>query len=210
MPKIMIIDDHPAIRVAIRSLLEDNGLDVIAETDNVTDALSLAKQHSPDAVIVEPAIPRLDTSALIARFASIGLNCPVIALTSQPADAYCNRYIDAGVQAYISKDEDLSPLLTAIEATMKGYSLFPAHIKNQTPHLPPEQPHEQLLLQSLTDRELTILKHLSLGYSNKKIGELLFLSNKTVSTYKTRIYQKLHLKSVVEMAAFSKRNLLIP
>ncbi|KRW58474.1 response regulator transcription factor [Pseudomonas sp. TTU2014-080ASC] len=209
MPKVLIVDDHPAIRLAVRSLLEDHNSVVMAEADNSVDALRLAQLYKPEIVIVEPAIPRLDVSALISRFTNLGLNCNTIILTSQPAATYCNRYIESGANAFITKDEDLTPLLNAIDAVMNGYSLFPCEPLRGQGQVMPELRNDHHLINSLTDRELTILKHLSQGYSNKQIGEMLFLSNKTVSTYKTRIYQKLGLKSVVEMASFSKRNLLI-
>ncbi|MFP3374159.1 response regulator transcription factor, partial [Pseudomonas sp. SIMBA_068] len=71
---------------------------------------------------------------------------------------------------------------------------------------PSEQLTEQEQIQSLTDREVTVLQYLAQGYSNKQIGEMLFLSNKTVSTYKTRLLQKLGATSLVDLAEFAKRN----
>ncbi|MNZ60068.1 Virulence factors putative positive transcription regulator BvgA [compost metagenome] len=89
-----------------------------------------------------------------------------------------------------------------------GYNFFPSLTYDSVNST--DQLTELEQIQSLTDREVTVLQYLAQGYSNKEIGEKLFLSNKTVSTYKTRLLQKLGAASLVELAEFAKRNALTP
>jgi two-component system response regulator EvgA len=87
-----------------------------------------------------------------------------------------------------------------------GYTFFPSLITDSV--TPEDQLTELKQIQSLTDRELTVLQYLAQGFSNKQISEKLFLSNKTISTYKTRLLQKLGVASLVDLAEFAKRNSL--
>jgi two-component system response regulator EvgA len=209
MFNILIVDDHPAIRLAVRHTLENNNFNVIADTSNGQDAIKLAQQHRPDVVIMDIGIPKLDGLTVTSRLTSLGLKCKVLILTSQPAESFCFRCIQAGAKAFINKEEDLSNIVTAIKAIMSGYTLFPISMQHTINHKTTQKTSEQELIKTLSDREIIVLKYLSLGYSNKSIGEMLFLSNKTVSTYKARLNQKLGLKSVIELADFSRRNALI-
>lgn len=96
----------------------------------------------------------------------------------------------------------------AIATTMSGYTFFPNVISSLASN-PEVQSTDSAMISELSDRELLVLQKLSLGYSNKEIGETMFLSNKTISACKTRIAEKLKLKSVVAFADFAKKNGLI-
>lgn len=97
---------------------------------------------------------------------------------------------------------------TGVTVGMDGYTFFP-NLNNTSLGRIEAQATDQILIQSLSDRELTILQQLASGMSNKEIGDAMLLSNKTVSTYKTRLIEKLNVKSVVYLADFAKRNNLL-
>ena len=82
MNKVLIVDDHPVIRLAVRMLMERHGYEVIAETDNGVDALQLAREHMPDIVILDIGIPKLDGLEVIARLVSAAMPMKVLILTS--------------------------------------------------------------------------------------------------------------------------------
>lgn len=155
--------------------------------------------------ILDIGIPKLDGLSVIARMLAINPGCHVLVLTSQSTEAFCHRCMQAGAKGFISKDEDLNKLVNAIKAVMAGYSVFPA-MAAASEHGRLSDPD---MVKRLSDREMTVLQYLALGRSNKEIGELLLLSNKTVSTYKTRLLQKLGMASVLELAEFAKRNSLL-
>ncbi|MNJ51206.1 response regulator transcription factor [Pseudomonas sp. B21-012] len=208
MHSVLIVDDHPVIRLAVRVLLEKHGMQVIGETDNGLDAIQLSRLHKPDVVILDIGIPRLDGLTVIARIKALEVPSKVLVLTSQTADAASRRCMQMGARGFINKEEDLNNLISAVKAVVAGYSFFPTLTHDSVN--PSDQLTEAEQIGLLTDREMVVLQHLAMGLSNKAIGDILFLSNKTVSTYKTRLLQKLGASSTVELAEFAKRNALIP
>ncbi|MHC2149041.1 response regulator [Pseudomonas sp. 210_17 TE3656] len=208
MHSVLIVDDHPVIRLAVRVLLEKHGMRVVGEADNGVDALQLVRDLTPQVVILDIGIPKLDGFTVISRIKALNVRSEILILTSQPADSVCRRCIQLGARGFVNKEEDLGSLITAIKAVDAGYSFFPALTFDSVNSS--EQLTEREQIQSLTDREVTVLQYLAQGYSNKQIGEKLFLSNKTVSTYKTRLLQKLGATSLVDLAEFAKRNALTP
>ncbi|MBX9408744.1 response regulator transcription factor [Pseudomonas baetica] len=208
MLKAIVVDDHPFIRSSVKMLLKQEQFDVVAEADNGADAVQLAREHAPDLIILDIAMPKLDGLEVISRISALGLSSKVLVLTSQSALFYSMRCMKAGAAGYISKTNDLDELIKAIKAVMDGYTFFP-NLATSSVRRSDVDATDLELIQSLSDRELTILQQLSNGLSNKEIGEAMLLSNKTVSTYKTRLIEKLKVKSVVYLADFAKRNNLV-
>ena len=112
----------------------------------------------------------------------------------------------AGALAYVAKTNDLSQLHKAIHALMAGYTYFAQLASAAMDAL---QQSEKQMIDKLSNRELTILQYLARGTSNKAIAEAMHLSHKTVSTYKTRLIDKLGLQAAVHIRDFAKRNCLI-
>lgn len=208
MYKALIVDDHPFIRSAGRMLLKQEGFEVVAETDNGADAVQLAREHAPDLVLLDIAIPRLDGLEVLSRLNALNLPSKILVLTGRPALSYSARCMKAGAAGYISKGDDLDELVKAIRAIMSGYTFFP-NLSTSSVRRSDIEISEQELIKTLSDRELSIVQQLANGLGNKEIGEAMLLSNKTVSTYKKRMFDKLNVKSVVYLAEFAKRNNLI-
>ncbi|MFJ2485596.1 response regulator [Pseudomonas sp. NPDC087639] len=208
MLKAIVVDDHPFIRSSVKMLLKQEQFEVVAEADNGADAVQLAREHAPDLIILDIAMPKLDGLEVISRISALGLSSKILVLTSQSALFYSMRCMKAGAAGYISKTNDLDELIKAIKAVMDGYTFFP-NLATSSVRRSDVDTSDLELIQSLSDRELAILQQLSNGLSNKEIGEAMLLSNKTVSTYKTRLIEKLKVKSVVYLADFAKRNNLV-
>lgn len=208
MLKAIVVDDHPFIRSSVKMLLKQEQFEVVAEADNGADAVQLAREHAPDLIVLDIAMPKLDGLEVISRISALGLSSKILVLTSQSALFYSMRCMKAGAAGYISKTNDLDELVKAIKAVMDGYTFFP-NLATSSVRRSDVDANDLELIQSLSDRELTILQQLSNGLSNKEIGEAMLLSNKTVSTYKTRLIEKLKVKSVVYLADFAKRNNLV-
>lgn len=208
MHSVLIVDDHPVIRMAVRVLLEKHGMRVVGETDNGIDAIQLTRELAPQVVILDIGIPKLDGFTVISRIKALDVRSEILILTSHPADSVCRRCIQLGARGFVNKEEDLTSLISAIKAVVSGYTFFPVLAFDSVTST--EQPTEMELIRSLTDREMTVLQYLAQGYSNKQISEILLLSNKTVSTYKVRLLQKLGTSSLIDLADFAKRNSLTP
>lgn len=206
MHSVLIVDDHPVILLAVRVLLEKHGMRVVGEADNGLDAVHMVRELTPQVVVLDIGIPKLDGFSVITRIKALNVRSEILILTSQPADSVCRRCIQLGARGFINKEEGLDKLVTAIKAVDAGYTFFPTLTSDSVSSS--DQQTELKQIQSLTDRELTVLQHLAMGYSNKQISEKLFLSNKTISTYKTRLLQKLSVNSLVDLAELAKRNAL--
>ncbi|MBA1202110.1 response regulator transcription factor [Pseudomonas capeferrum] len=207
MPSVFIVDDHPVIRLAVRMLLENQNYSIIGETDNGVDAMQMIRECRPDLVILDISIPKLDGLEVLSRFQAMALPMKVLVLTAQAPALFAIRCMHSGAAGYVCKQEDLSELLSAIKAVLSGYNYFPSQAINHSPENGPNQDKE--LFRLVNDRELMVLQLFAQGRSNKEIATGMFLSNKTVSTYKKRLMQKLRVGSLVELIDMAKRNELV-
>lgn len=196
-----MVDDHPTVRLAVRMLLERERFQVIGEAGDGIDAVQQARQLRPDVVILDIGLPGLDGMEVIKRLQLLEPAPKIMVLTGQPADLYVRRCLDAGIAAFVNKDEDLDALVFALKALVKGYSTFPQMSVNSS-----SLESECSRLESLSNREMEVLRRLTRGENNKFIGECMNLSAKTISTYRGRIMDKLKTESLVEMVDLAKRN----
>ncbi|WP_225319422.1 response regulator transcription factor [Pseudomonas aeruginosa] len=204
---MLIVDDHPAIRMAMKMLLEAEGHQIVGDTDNGVDAISLGRELKPDLVILDIGIPRLDGLEVISRLMVLALPLKILVLTGQSASLFALRSMQAGAAGFVCKQGGLAELVTAVNAVASGYSYFPSSAMR--PVQQGAYSDDVELLGRLSDREVSVLQYLSQGYSNKQISEQMFISNKTVSTYKARLLLKLNAGSLVDLIEFAKRNTLI-
>jgi len=206
MQSVFIVDDHPVIRLAVRMLLENQGYKIVGESDNGVDAMQLIREARPNLVILDIAIPRLDGLEVLARFQSMALPMKVLVLTAQSPALFAIRCMHSGASGYVCKQEDLSELISAIKAVLAGYNYFPSQVlQGET-----ENSRSELgLFRQVNDRELMVLQLFAQGRSNKEIASGMFLSNKTVSTYKKRLMQKLRVSTLVDLIDVAKRNALV-
>lgn len=205
--KILIVDDHPVVVLALKIILEQNGFEVVAETNNGVDALKLIKKLSPDAVILDIGIPQLDGLEVIERSRKLPQKSPILVLTAQPSEHFVSRCIQAGASGFISKQKDMTEVIGALRAILSGHSYFP--ILSNSNVIARSNLDEAELVKKLSTREMVVLQQLAIGLSNKEIAERMLLSNKTISTYKTRILEKLNAKTIVDLIEIAKRNSLI-
>ena len=208
MNKVLIVDDHPFIRSAVKVLMKQDGFDVVAEADNGADAVRLAQLHRPSLIILDISMPLFDGLKAINRIAALGLPCKILVLTSQSAEFFAMRCMRAGASGFVSKEDEIEELAKAAKVIMSGYTFFPDLARNSVRKSDVEITEVEIL-QSLSDRELTVLQYLARGMSNKEISDIMLLSYKTVSTYKIRLIEKLKVKSLVFLADFAKRHNLI-
>ena len=208
MYKVVVVDDHPFIRATVCMLLRKERLDVVGQADNGIDAVRLARELGPDLVILDIAMPGLDGLEVIARIKTMTQPPKVLVLTSQLPEAYSLRCMQAGAMGFVAKTDELDELGKAVRATLSGYTYFPEVVLSSV-HKQDLKFTDAQCIASLTDRELMILQQLARGLSNKAIGEAMLLSNKTISTYKTRLMEKLRVNSLIDLADFARRNALI-
>ena len=205
MKSIVIIDDHPAFCLAIRSILEESGeFKVVLESDNGIDALEYLRKNDADLVILDLELPRLDGIEIMKRIRKAELRTKVLFLSAKNENIYAIRALKAGAKGFISKGKNIKDIFQAVKMVLAGYSFFPESIiQGLTNGKSTENAAES---KSLSNRELMIARLLAEGQSNLEIGVALSISNKTVSNYKVRILQKLNINSVVELASYVNEN----
>ncbi|OJA55358.1 hypothetical protein BGV68_13445 [Burkholderia ubonensis] len=208
MSGILVVDDHPAIRLAIRTVLsrmQEAGQ--LHEAANANDALTLLREHPIELAILDIEIPGGDGLRLLKRIRAEGLKTRVLIFSAMDEGIYSVRASKAGANGFLSKRNDIAQILIAVKTILSGYLFFPAEAGSALYHDRTRQSANRT--GGLTDRELTVLRGLARGSSNRQIGEDLCISNKTVSTYKSNIFEKLGVSSVVGLADYARRNGLI-
>jgi two-component system response regulator FimZ (fimbrial Z protein) len=201
MKRIMIIDDHPIIRGTIANVLRaDPELDMVGECGDGEDGLRMVLAECPDLVILDLDLPRLDGLSMIRRIRAQNLKTSILVLSAKPEHVMASYTRNAGANGYVSKGREISELITALKTVLFGYECFPV----DTAHAASDNG-----LKSLSAREVEVLQHLVRGASNRDIAGRLFLSDKTVSTYKSRIQEKLGLSSLAALIEFASLHKLI-
>ncbi|HDW1092837.1 TPA: fimbriae biosynthesis transcriptional regulator FimZ, partial [Enterobacter kobei] len=131
----------------------------------------------------------------------------VLFLSSKSELFYAGRAIRAGANGFVSKRKDLGEIYNAVEMILMGYSFFPSETLNFINHMGSGK--GELADMPLSNREVTVLRYLANGLSNKEIAEQLLLSNKTISAHKSNIYSKLGVQSIVELIDYAKAHELL-
>ena len=202
--KVLIVDDHPLICEAIRQALLPIGFEALGETADGIDALRMIESLTPDIVILDIGLEKLDGLTVLKRITREKLDVRVLVFTSQSKDSYATRCLQAGASGFVSKSESIETLTKAVKTVADGYVFFP---KSAMPLLGKVKAEGGL--DDLTDRELQILKLLAEGFSNAEIAARLSLSNKTVSGHKVNIQTKLSVDSVIELGEIARRHHLV-
>ncbi|MEE1864967.1 response regulator [Pseudomonas auratipiscis] len=192
MAKVLIVDPYPLSRLGSETLLNQAGHSVVAFADNGLDALNLARTAVPDLVVLDLDIPRLGGLDVIKRIAARKSSTIILVLTALPADVYEHLCIAAGASGFVSKSDTLESFADAVNKVLAGKTCFHASALRHDPA--PATPTEQL-----TAREVTVLHYLADGYRVKQIAGELAISDRTVSTYKTRLLEKTGTHSLVEL-----------
>ncbi|AUT72752.1 two component transcriptional regulator, LuxR family [Paraburkholderia hospita] len=201
MKRIVIVDDHPMIRGAIASVFRsDPELQIVGESGDGEEGLRMVLSLNPDLVVLDLDLPSLDGLSMIRRIRAQDDGMHILVLSAKPDHVMSLHTQQAGANGYVSKGRELTEMLTAARTVLLGFDCFPAHA-----------PHTGKAggLDVLSPREMEVLQYLARGISNKEIASRLFLSDKTVSTYKTRLYEKLGLSSLAALIEFATLNKLI-
>lgn len=210
MSTILIIDDHPAFRMIVRlQLMQLLSVEQVIEADNGQSAVEMARQHKPDLVILDLDIPRISGLDVTPRLKLAHPSIRVLVLSGHDPATFAPRAMRSGVHGFVGKSQEMKEIMRGVEAVLAGYTVFPVAPDGATitPGVSPTGDEGRIML--LSDKELVILQMLSKGMSNKAIGDALFMSDKTVSTYKDRIQEKLGLSSLAALIEFASLHKLV-
>ena len=207
--KIVLADDHGVVRKGLRSLINEmEGFDIIGEATDGEQALKMVKELSPDILITDISMPKLNGLELLDVIKSENLEVNVLILSMYEDEEYVLAAIEAGASGYVHKDADDDELLKAIENIGNGSVYYGNSIKNiMAKKIKQSKVYDAERSSALTSREQEILKLIVKGQSNKEIAVKLFISTRTVDTHRNNIMRKLKVRNAAELVriAIQKR-----
>jgi two-component system, NarL family, invasion response regulator UvrY len=209
MIKVLIVDDHEIIREGLKKILKDEtDLVVVGEAQNGEEAMQLLKSIDCDIVLLDMNMPGRSGLDLLGDIKELKPKVHVLVLSIHPEDKFALRTLKAGASGYLCKDTALEELVIAIRKVYtKGRYLSTTLAEQLAFDFMPDEgqlPHEQL-----SKRELEIMLMLTSGQKVKDIAAELNLSISTVFTYRVRIFEKLNIKSNVELTHYAITNKLV-
>lgn len=205
--RVVLADDHAVVRAGLKAVLGGaRDIEVIGEAKTGREAVALAERFKPDVVIMDLSMPELDGTAATKEIVAKGLPVKVLILTMHLEEDYLIPLIEAGAAGYVVKSAADRELVDAVRAVAHGDMYVRASAarvlaKNLTKKDPAKEERERF--DKLTERERDVLRLVAQGFSAPEIGERLFISPKTVDTYKQRIQEKLglsHRSDYVQLA----------
>ncbi len=209
MIRIIIADDHIIIRAGIKQLIEGaHDMKVCGEASDGQKLIDEIKKNHYDVIIIDISMPGRNGIEIIKQIRASGDKTPVLALSYYPEDQFAVRVLKAGACGYMNKDVEPEELIEAIYKVARGGTYVSPAIAEKIAcsmnMTVPDSPHE-----SLTDREYEVFLKIGAGKSVSDIANELFLSVKTVSTYRSRIIDKMNLKNNAEITYYAIKNDLI-
>ena len=209
MIRILIVDDHPIVRAGLRRIAEDDrGIVVTAEAPSGDDALVALRNHIADVVLLDVSMPGSPFMETLRRLRESHPTVRILVLSAHPEDQWAVRALRGGASGYLTKDHSPEQLLDAIRRVHRGGRyVSPTLAERLAAQLGQDfvgAPHEQL-----SDREFDVLRGLGMGRTVKEVAETLGLSPKTVSTYRTRLMEKMGFATNADLVRYSAEHGLI-
>ena len=202
--RIMLADDHAMFRAGLKALLgTEDGVAVVGEAATGQEAVDQARKLRPDVVIMDLSMPEVSGLDATRRIAALEIGVAVLVLTVHAEEEYLVPVVEAGASGYLTKSSADRDLLEAVRTVARGEVYLPASAT--TLLLKQYDPSRESGpdVRELSSREREVLALTAEGYSSKEIGEKLFISPKTVDTYRSRIMEKLGLNHRSELVRFA-------
>ena len=209
--KILIVDDHAIVRRGLREILEENGdLEMeFIEAGSSQEALAALQRRTCDLMLLDISLPGRNGLELLSQVTRLYPRLPVLIISMYPEDQYAVRALRLGAAGYLTKESAPEELVAAVRKVLSGGRYISSQLAEL---LAADLTGGQLnrpLHESLSDRELQVACMMSRGKTVTEIGRELSLSEKTISTYRTRILAKLSLRNNAEIISYCLRNNLI-
>lgn len=209
MIKILIADDHPIVRQGLRQLITTTTDMVVAdEASNGWEVLSKVRSSYCNMVLLDISMPGLNSLDIIRQLKNENPGLPILILSIHSEEQYAIRTFKAGASGYLTKERAPDELLAAIRKVSMGSKYVSSSLAEKLAS-DLEIGAEQLPHEIISDREYQVMRMIAVGKTVTEIANELLLSTQTVSTYRSRILQKMKMKNNVELANYAIRNRLV-
>ena len=209
--RILLVDDHAMFRAGMKALLEDeHNLEIVGEASTGDEAVDRVRELKPDVVVMDLSMPGSNGLEATRRITALGLRTKVLVLTVHAEEEYLVPVVEAGASGYLTKTSADQDLVDAIKVVARGeVYLPPKATRLLLQQYKTSQTDEEAGLHDLSAREQEVLALTAEGFSSREIGEKLFISPKTVDTYRARIMEKLQLNHRSELVRFALKTGLL-
>lgn len=208
--KVMIVDDHSMIREGLKQLLElDGDFTVIAEACDGIECMEKLSSVKPDIILLDINMPRMNGLEVLQKLKEKRKRVKVLVLTVHNEIEYLMKAVDIGVNGYLLKDSESSELKKAIRSVIEGNDYIQPSLIPVLNSKIIDRNKDIVKIDSLTRRELDVLKLLAVGKYNKEIAETLEISERTVKNHVSNIFKKIGVTDRTQAAVFAIRNNLI-
>ena len=210
MINVLIADDHSMIREGLKQLLELEGdFKVIAEACDGVECLNKLETVTPDVLLLDINMPNMNGLEVLQKMKEKRMKIKVLVLTIHSEVEYLLKAVDIGVNGYLLKDSESAELKKAILAVVNGDNYIQPSLIPVLNSKMIDRDKDVMKIESLTRRELEVLKNLSIGMYNKEIAEKLDISERTVKNHISNIFKKIEVTDRTQAAVFAIRNNLI-
>lgn len=199
-PRVLLVEDHPAVRAGIRLQLEARGLEIVGEAADGGEALTMIRQTAPSVVMADLRMPGIDGMQLVELIRDERLDVAVVLLSAVTEAHLVQRALDLGAKGYVSKDAPIETIVAAINAVAAGGRYVDPMLLASMLDAPSE---------TLSVRELEVLQQAANGMQNKVIAMELGISEETVKTHLSNVMRKLDSASRTQAVAAGLRRALI-
>ena len=207
--KVLVADDHEIVRQGLKTIIsEHSDLSIAGEAENGNQVLKILKKTKVDVVLLDFDMPEKNGLDTLIELQALYPKLPVMILSIFPEDHYGTRFLKAGASGYLQKSSATDQLIDAIRKVFNGGKyISPALTDRLVTNL--NRDHERPLHESLTDREFQVFCLLATGKKLKEIADELCLSINTISTYRSRILQKMDMSSNADVIRYAIKNKLV-
>lgn len=203
MIRVVVVDDQALLREGFRLILERAGMEVVAEAADGLEAVEVCRRTSPDVVLMDVRMPRLDGIEATRRIVAAQPAIRVLALTTFDLDEYVYGAVRAGASGFVLKDIAPRDLVHAVEVVARGEAMLAPGLTRRLLDRFAAVPPGTRDVPGVTAREMAVLRLVARGRSNTEIAGELFLAEATVKTYVSRMLTKLGLRDRVQLAVLA-------
>lgn len=209
MKKILIVDDHEVVRLGVKQILnEPPGTAIFGEARGSSEALRFVREQEWDMVVLDLSLGDESGLEVLKELKQLRPKLPVLILSMHSEEQYARRAFKAGAAGYVSKHSSRAELLEALNKVATGGKyVSPSLAEKLVVDL--ERGSDRLPHEMLSDREFEVMRLIASGKTVTEIAELLSLSDKTVSTYRVRIFEKFRIHTNAELIRYAVENKLV-
>ena len=204
--KVLVADDHEIVRQGLKTIIsEHSDLSIAGEAENGNQVLKILKKTKVDVVLLDFDMPEKNGLDTLIELKALYPKLPVMILSIFPEDHYGTRFLKAGASGYLQKSSATDQLIDAIRKVFNGGKYISSALTDKLV-TSLNKDKEQFLHESITDREFQVFRLLATGKKLKEMADELCLSINTISTYRSRILQKMDLKSNADVIRYAIEN----